>query len=486
MTVLIANVNTTTDSFGQWVTKTNQIITVISNTAVTTNSNSAIGNAAITGTFTSNTLLVANTGFLRLGRATSNLIANATSITIRTSSTANSIITATGMVIDGVTQYSKTAMTIGNTTVRGANITANSIILNNSFTLGNTYLTGSLIRGQTANVEEINVIYDVTVGNELANTYIDSQALNVYYNNGSFTSNSRMTATTLWIQNIYANTISTTGDTTFNQSVWFRGANNYFDNGLTANSVSNFVNIDVSGDADINNLIVNGTTTLNGAVSIYNNLTSTHYISAANGIFSNVEVQGKEFSFIKPNGSQGVVLGVNSSCTPYTLSLPVADGSPTQYLGTDGDGHLNFYTLSGNSTTNFVAKSIGVGDGVPASGNNGEIRAAGNITAYYSSDERLKENVRNIPNALELIKALNGVEFDWTDDYIDNNGGEDGFFIRKHDIGVIAQEVEEVLPEVVATRNDGYKAVKYERIVAVLIEAVKELSAEVDRLKNGN
>lgn len=484
MTVLIANVSTTTDSFGQWVTKTNQIITVISNTAVTTNSNSAIGNAAITGTFTANGFILANTGIIHFGRASSNTIANATSITIQTSSSSNAIITATGMVIDGVTQYSKTAMTIGNTVVRGANITANSIILNSTFTLGNTYLTGSLIQGQTANVEDMNVIYDVTVGNELANTYIDSQALNIYYNNGSFTSNSRMTATTLWIQNIYANTIYSSGDITFNQDVWFRGANNYFDAGLTANATSNLVNINISGVANINNLIVNGTSTLNGNLSVYNSITSTSYIRAANGFFTNTEVQAKDYAFSKPNGSQGVVLNVNSSCTPYSLSLPVADGSSTQYIGTDGDGHLNFYTLSGNNTTDFSAKSLGVG--VAPSGTNGEIRAGGNITAYYSSDERLKENIKNIPNALSIIRAINGVEFDWTDDYIDSNGGEDGYFTRKHDIGVIAQQVEEVLPEVVGTREDGYKAVKYERIVAVLIEAVKELSAEVDRLKNGN
>jgi len=64
------------------------------------------------------------------------------------------------------------------------------------------------------------------------------------------------------------------------------------------------------------------------------------------------------------------------------------------------------------------------------------------------------------------------------------HGGEDGYFIREHDIGVIAQEIESILPEIVATREDGYKAVKYDRIVALLIEAIKELKSEVDQLKN--
>lgn len=252
MTVLIANVNVTSDSFGQWVTKTNQIITVISNTAVTTNSNTATGNAQITGSFTANNLLTSNTGFLRLGSATSNVIANATAITIRTSSTTNNVISATGMVLDGLTQYSRSTMTLGNTTIIGNSISANSITLNNRFALGNTILTSSLIQGQSANVEEINIIYDITCGTDLANVYIDSEALNIYFNNGSFTANSKMTATTLWIRDIYANTISTTGNTTFNQSVWFRGANNYFDNGITANGSSYFL-----GPVQVGNVVIN-------------------------------------------------------------------------------------------------------------------------------------------------------------------------------------------------------------------------------------
>ena len=138
-------------------------------------------------------------------------------------------------------------------------------------------------------------------------------------------------------------------------------------------------------------------------------------------------------------------------------------------------------TVTLGTTTSYQVGSFGVG--TAASGVLGEIRAANNITAYYSSDSRLKENVVNIPNALSKVKSLNGVSFDWTDKYLTEHGGEDGYFLRKHDIGIIAQELEEILPEIVADRPDGYKAVKYERIVALLIEAVKELSDEVERLK---
>ena len=105
----------------------------------------------------------------------------------------------------------------------------------------------------------------------------------------------------------------------------------------------------------------------------------------------------------------------------------------------------------------------------------GNIRASADIVAYYSSDRRLKDNIIPIDNPIEKIKQISGVEFDW------NNNQE---IHEGHDIGVIAQEIEEVLPEVVATRENGYKAVKYDRIVALLIEAIKEQQKEIEELKN--
>ena len=83
------------------------------------------------------------------------------------------------------------------------------------------------------------------------------------------------------------------------------------------------------------------------------------------------------------------------------------------------------------------------------------------------------------------MKKLNGVLFNWKDSWIKKQGGEDGYFVRKKDVGVIAQEVEKVLPEAVAQRKDGIKAVKYDRIVALLIESVKELKKEIEELKSG-
>jgi len=160
--------------------------------------------------------------------------------------------------------------------------------------------------------------------------------------------------------------------------------------------------------------------------------------------------------------------GTASSSTVAAQSVTIASGG----VGVTGDS-----IVSGSLQ---VTNSLGIGTG--SSGVAGEIRATNEITAYYSSDARLKENVVVIGNALEKLDQIRGVYFDWTDEHIANRGGEDGYFVRKHDVGVIAQEIEAVLPEVVADRDDGFKAVKYEKIVPLLIAAIKEQQQQIAQL----
>ena len=135
--------------------------------------------------------------------------------------------------------------------------------------------------------------------------------------------------------------------------------------------------------------------------------------------------------------------------------------------------------VAGTGTSQFSShlQAHCLGIGTAPSTTTGEIRAAGDITAYYSSDERLKENITNIKEPLQKLSYINGVEFDWIPkEGIHSNEG--------HDVGVIAQQVEKVLPELVTDRENGYKAVRYEKIVALLIEAVKEQQLQIDELKS--
>ena len=119
--------------------------------------------------------------------------------------------------------------------------------------------------------------------------------------------------------------------------------------------------------------------------------------------------------------------------------------------------------------------SIAVG-AITNSTTDGRIDASNDVVAYSTSDIRLKNNIKTIDKALDKVKNIQGIEFDWIEkEKVHGNSG--------HDVGVIAQEIEKVLPDVVTTRDSGYKAVKYEKIVPLLIEAIKELSRQVDGLK---
>jgi hypothetical protein len=190
------------------------------------------------------------------------------------------------------------------------------------------------------------------------------------------------------------------------------------------------------------------------------------------------------------NGGTG---GTTQATAQSALGVPSATGS-----GASGTWAIN---VSGNAATatsattattattanalntsnNYQVNSLGVG--TAGSGTAGEIRATNNVTAFYSSDARLKENVRPIENALDIVTTVGGKTFDWTDAYIAEHGGEDDYFVRKNDFGVIAQDVEEMFPLAVRTRDDGTLAVDYEKLVAVAFAAIAELKAELDELR---
>ena len=108
----------------------------------------------------------------------------------------------------------------------------------------------------------------------------------------------------------------------------------------------------------------------------------------------------------------------------------------------------------------------------------GELLVGGNITAYYSSDISLKDNIRPIESAIFKVKQIRGVEFDW------NEKSTESQQEKGHDVGLIAQEVEKVLPEVIQIREDGIKAISYEKVVPLLVEAIKEQQTTIENLES--
>jgi len=224
-------------------------------------------------------------------------------------------------------------------------------------------------------------------------------------------------------------------------------------------------------------------------------------ISTSNNSGLNVSVRGNSqlqsgFNFIDGSASGTVISKGRATPVDYPIGLALyvegaaANQSAVKILGNPDYG-ANYPTLvvaSDRSTGSaahplFSGRYNGSGgnpyDGIQTSmiasdgsfifnGNGtvgGKLDVTLDITAFYSSDERLKDNVQVLESSLEKIEKIRGVSFDWAADA--PHAG--------HDVGVIAQEIEKVLPEVVVTRENGMKAVRYEKLVPLLIEGIKEL-----------
>ena len=289
-------------------------------------------------------------------------------------------------------------------------------------------------------------------------------------------------------------------------------------NQLTSSLVDLSSTQTISGTKTFNDIVVNGTgsfayiTSVSGTAKIIgdnyiilNNDTPTQryagiavYDSGSAGVTASLEFDGQTndwfYEYSDDGGvttDHGVVLfgpeysGKGSPTYLTNNRIPksegthhledsnITDNGTTITLGSavDVSGVTNF-----NNTTNSTSKTTGAviidgGVGIAKTLNVGE-----DIVAYASSDRELKDNIQPISNPLDKINQISGNSFTWNE--------EKQNIYKGKDYGVIAQEIEEILPELVQTRENGYKAVKYDKIVSLLIEGIKELSKEVTDLKN--
>jgi len=129
-----------------------------------------------------------------------------------------------------------------------------------------------------------------------------------------------------------------------------------------------------------------------------------------------------------------------------------------------------------NTTSDVQHNSIGVG--TTASATAGEIRATNNITAYYS-DDRLKDRIGDVEHALDKVATLDAFYYEA------NELAQSLGYKPIREVGISAQQVKEIMPEVVAPApiDDRFLTVRYERLVPLLIAAIKELKSEIDVLK---
>lgn len=277
-----------------------------------------------------------------------------------------------------------------------------------------------------------------------------------------------------------------------------------FENNTTKNFVisngSNVFRLNSAGDLELTGILSGTAQTANTVGLVATNTTdSTHYPLFASSATGNVQVRSDTgFTYNPSTGTitattfsgnlNGTATSASNAATAtfatnagnaatvtngvyttgaqtvagaktFTSNVIVSNSSPAiQFIDTDGSD----YTVGAQS--NQLRFYDGAGNVIVYFDSTGNIVADGDVTAF--SDERLKTNIKTIENSLDKVLSLRGVSYE-----------KDG----KSSIGVIAQEVEKILPEVV---YDGeFKSVAYGNIVGLLIEAIKELKTELDEVK---
>ena len=224
------------------------------------------------------------------------------------------------------------------------------------------------------------------------------------------------------------------------------------------------------------NTVVSGTFIATGTTLVSG---SSQITGISNAQLTNSTISGKSL------GTNLSTLTISSglSGTSYNGSSDITIAN-TGVLGLSGGTGVSVTGTNSNLTVS-IGQQVATGASPTFAGLtiNGAITATGDITAYYTSDRRHKNNIQTIPNALEKVSKLNGVTWEWNDDV--------------HEVtkstpktGLIAQEVQEVLPEVVKEREDGFLALDYSKMMGLMVEAIKEqqtqihsLTIEIEKLK---
>ena len=170
-------------------------------------------------------------------------------------------------------------------------------------------------------------------------------------------------------------------------------------------------------------------------------------------------------------GTSNQISVADDSDGTITLSTPqnIHTGATPTFAGVTTSGNVSGSAASTGSFGHlFIAKDAHIGE---------DLLADGDVVAYNSSDMRLKNNLQVIGGALDKIDGINGYEFDW------NEQSPEWARERGHDVGVVAQEIQKIHPEIVEERKNGYLGVDYKRLVPLLIQSIKELKQEVEELK---
>lgn len=261
----------------------------------------------------------------------------------------------------------------------------------------------------------------------------------------------------------------------------------------TGSSANGNLRLGSSSSAHVLDFGLSSTSTFSWLQARSKSAYGTTYNLAVNPIGGNVGVGTSNptslFTVGRADGTIGAELLLNPAATineggqitfKRSLTGSLVDWTIDQYGTTAANARLRIF--SGITETNGINilenGNVGIGTNNPTT----RLFVNGDITANSiagSSDVRYKNNIRTVENALEKVKSLRGVYFNWDQKSFPAKG-----FTDKTELGFIAQEVEKVLPEVVVKDKtpEEYRSIKYDKLVALLVEAIKEQQKQIDSL----
>jgi hypothetical protein len=350
-------------------------------------------------------------------------------------------------------------------------------------TLGsNTVVTGTLLASGTALVSGSAQIDHNSTTNYVANKHIDHTSVQISAGNGlsgggdiSSTRTLALDTTSATFTTGVKSKLDVDGVISGSKTITIAGTSTALGSSITAEQIRTAIGTVVTGSSQIVGSSITTNTVTVGSTAIalggsattiagLSSVTSTGFTGALTGNASTATtlqtartINGTSF-----NGSADI-----------TIANLVSGSSQITLSSTTGYGTVINQNLL--TTSNVQYASLGIG--MAASGTSGRIDAANDVVAFSSSDIRFKENIKPIENALDKISNISGNTYDWKVE----NKAEHGY--EGNDVGVIAQEIEEVLPQLVQTRENGYKAVKYDKLVALLIEGIKEQQLTISKLE---
>lgn len=439
MSKTITPVNTT-DTFQVWLQRTNDLVTELGTSIVTASiaGDTTIGNATLTGSITANTV-VAN-GLLRT-YAIDNLVDNSSPIDVRGQTSFNSTSQTSVIVKNSLgprikIQNNNIGWLAG---VRGSSGTGTDA----QFVIGVEGSDFVFRIGTDGAIYANTVMLDTLSSSPSSAVRADRtiSANNGIIGGGDLTTDRifGLTGNALAVHNL-----STTGIVTRNSA-----------NTMVTRTITNGTGITITNGDGVND---NPTVAVDSSVMLLSGtqtVTGQKTFTASQSFSSSVSVAGLASFTSNVNITTDDVLSFSTDKLRLSSDGTHANIKAATHLYVDMVQSGNVFIRDSSSTTKLTMNTT-----------TGDLTISGNITA--NSDERLKTNIHTIDNALDKVSRLRGVYFNKDD---------------KASLGLIAQEVERIIPEVVL--NGEYKSVAYGNLVGLLIEAIKELNDRVKKLENG-